>query len=269
VKLSLDEVKKEAEFIASSGLRHILVLTGESRKESPVDYIRDCVKILKEYFDSISVEMYPLETEEYLQLVQEGVEGLTIYQEVYDEDIYSRLHPVGPKANYRYRLDAPEKGAIAGMRNVNIGTLLGLNDWRKETFLMILHAQYLQNKFPEVEVGVSIPRIRPQVANFKPSCTVSDRDLVQIILALRIYLPRSQIALSTRERQDLRDNLIPLGITRISAGSSTAVGGHVINNDDQIEACQFDISDKRSIEEMKSVLNKIGYQGVLKDWERV
>jgi len=268
-KLSLDEVKREAEFISSTGLKHVLILTGESRKESPVSYIKDSVKILTKYFDSIAIEIYPLERSEYAELIKEGVDGLTIYQEVYDEFIYSRLHPNGPKKNFRFRLDAPEKGAESGMRNINIGVLLGLNNWRKEVYLLALHAKYLQDKFPDVEIGVSVPRIRPQVASFKPSYEVNDKDLVQIILALRIFLPRCQITLSTRESAKLRDNLIPLGITRVSAASSTAVGGRFINTENQISECQFEISDKRDVEGMKIALQNKGYQGVLKDWVRI
>lgn len=265
-KLNLEEVKKEAEFIFSTGLKHILILSGESREESPVSYIKDCVQILKEYFSSISIEIYPLEDNEYAELISSGVDGLTIYQEVYNEELYYKLHPVGPKRNYRFRLGAPERGAKAGMRNVNIGVLLGLDDWRKEIFFMGLHAKYLQDKFPDVEIGISIPRIRPQVAGFKATCEVSDKDLVQIILALRIFLPRSQITLSTRESPELRNNLIPLGITRMSAGSSTFVGGRIVDADNQKEACQFEISDHRGVDEMKLVLQEKGYQAVLKDW---
>ncbi len=264
-KLNLEEVKREAEFISFTGLRHILILTGESRKESPLSYIKDCVQILKEYFSSISIEIYPLEENEYAELISSGVDGLTIYQEVYDEESYYKLHPVGPKRNYRFRLGAPERGAKAGMRNVNVGVLLGLNNWRKEVFFMGLHAKYLQDKFPDVEIGVSVPRIRPQVADFKPICEINDKNLVQIILALRIFLPRCPITLSTRERAELRNNLIPLGITRLSASSSTQVGGRIdINN--RPNACQFEISDHRNVDEIKVVLQEKGYQAVLKDW---
>lgn len=269
VKLSLDEVEKEAKLIASSGLRHILILTGESRRESPLSYIKDCLSILKKHFDSIAIEIYPLSQEEYIELIREGADGLTIYQEVYDEDTYARLHPAGPKSDYCYRLDAPERGAAAGMRSVNIGVLLGLGEWRREVFLMAMHAQYLQDKFPDVEVGVSLPRIRPQVADFKAQNPVNDRDFVQIILALRIFLPRCSITLSTRESQQLRDNLIPLGITRMSAGSSTAVGARISADAGIDQVCQFEISDARSVEEIKLALNKKGYQGVLKDWVRI
>lgn len=268
-KLKAEEVEKEAQFISSTGLKHILVLTGESRIESPVSYILECVKILRKFFSSISVEVYALTQEEYSLLVSEGVDGLTLYQEVYDQKVYASVHCAGPKKDYRFRLDAPERGAKAGMRNINIGVLLGLNDWRKEVFYLALHAQYLQDKFPDVEIGVSIPRIRPQVGNFKAICEVRDKNLVQIILALRIFLPRLGITLSTREDSGLRENLVPLGITRMSAGSTTSVGGHTQTAHENYKTEQFEISDKRNVEEIKAMLEKKGYQAVLKDWERI
>lgn len=263
-KLTLDEVEKEAQFISSTGLKHILILTGESREESPVGYLKDCIGVLKKYFSSISIEVYPLTQEEYAQLVSEGVDGLTIYQETYDEEVYNKMHLSGPKKDYRFRLDAPQRGCEAGMRNVNIGVLLGLNDWRKEIFLLGLHAKYLQDNFVDVEIGVSIPRLRPQVGDFKAIVEVSDKNIVQIILALRIFLPRLGISVSTRESPTFRENLVPLGITRMSAGSTTRVGGHTIGIEAGSE--QFEVCDERSVEEIKEMLSRKGYQPVLKDW---
>jgi 2-iminoacetate synthase len=265
-KLSAEELEKEAEFIASRGLRHILVLTGESRKESPVSYIKDCVRVLKRYFSSISIEIYPLAEEEYRGLIEEGVDGLTIYQETYDEETYKRVHPEGPKKDYRYRLEAPERALKAGMRTVNIGVLLGLSEWREEALRMGLHAKYLQDKFTDAEISISVPRIRPQVEDFKSPFRVTDKNITQIILALRIFLPRVGITLSTREDPKLRENLLPLGVTRMSAGSTTAVGGHTIDSDAGNGSVQFEISDKRDVEEVKRMLLEKGYQPVLKDW---
>lgn len=263
-KLTLDEVEKEAQFISSTGLKHILILTGESREESPVGYLKDCIRVLRKYFSSISIEVYPLTQEEYAQLVSEGVDGLTIYQETYDEEVYNKMHLSGPKKDFRFRLDAPQRGCEAGMRNVNIGVLLGLNDWRKEIFLLGLHAKYLQDNFTDVEIGISIPRLRPQVGDFKAIAEVSDKNIVQIILALRIFLPRLGISVSTRENPAFRENLVPLGITRMSAGSTTRVGGHTVGREAGLE--QFEICDERSVEEIKDMLNRKGYQPVLKDW---
>lgn len=266
-RLTPDEVEKEAIAIASTGLKHILVLTGESRRKSPVSYIIGCVKILKKYFSSIAVEVYALTEDEYAGLVGEGVDGLTIYQETYDEKIYAALHGDGPKRDYRFRLDAPERAARAGMRSVNIGVLLGLDDWRKEAFLTGLHAKYLQDKFPEADIGVSLPRLRPQAGGFEALSVVNDKDIVQMITALRIFLPRLGIAVSTREDPQFRENIIPLGITRMSAGSSTRVGGHASVEERQDSAAfQFEISDKRNVKEVMEAIHNRGYQPVLKDW---
>jgi 2-iminoacetate synthase len=265
-RLTIDEVRKEAEFISATGLKHILVLTGDSRAESPLSYIKDCVRELKKYFSSISVEIYALGEGEYKELVDEGVDGLTIYQETYDEELYGKLHPSGPKSDYLYRLNAPERGAMAGMRNVNIGILLGLNDWRHDALLMGLHAKYLIDKYPDVELSISIPRLRPHAGNFKPRSDVSDKNVVQIITALRIFLPRLGITVSTRESSRLRENIMPLGVTKMSAGSNTKVGGRTKKMTGEQDVPQFEISDKRSVEEIKAALEKMGYQAVLKDW---
>jgi len=261
-KLSLKEVEKEAKFISSTGLKHILILTGESREHSPVSYIKDCVKILKKYFTSISIEVYPLKEEEYKELVEEGVDGLTIYQEVYDKKKYKEVHLAGPKTDYQFRLGAPERACKAHMRTVNIGCLLGLAPWKWEVIQTAMHAKYLQDKYPDTELSVSVPRMRPHEGTFKDIIEVSDKDLVQIILALRIFLPRVGITVSTRESAYMRDNLLALGITKMSAGSTTAVGGHTIDEDSK----QFDISDGRNVEEIKTMLTAKGYQPVLKDW---
>lgn len=265
-KLTLPEVEEEAKIIAASGLKHILILTGESRKESPVSYMIECVQVLKKYFTSIGIEVYPLEREEYAALVAAGVDGLTIYQETYNEEAYARLHPAGPKRNYRYRLEAPERGGDAGMRTLGIGALLGLHEWRSEAFFTGLHASYLQDKYPAVEVSVSPPRMRPFPGGFPPPVTVTDKNLVQYILAFRLFMPRGGITVSTRERAALRDRLVKLGVTRMSAGSCTAVGGRL---EEGGNAGQFDISDQRNVAEMTAMIYSQGYQPVFKDWQMI
>ncbi|KGE16299.1 2-iminoacetate synthase ThiH [Paenibacillus wynnii] len=262
-KLSLDEVRREAENIAATGLRHILILTGESRKDNPVSYIKDCVEVLREYFSSISIEINPLATAEYQELLEAGVDGLTLYQEVYHQETYKELHVKGPKRNYRNRLDAPERGCQAGFRSVNIGALLGMHDWRQEAFLSAMHARYLQDRYPDCEISLSTPRFRPYLGEFNPECDVSDRSLVQIILAYRLFLPRSGITLSTREPAALRDHLIHLGITKMSAGVSTEVGGHTLEGGTP----QFEISDSRSVQEITEMLYVNSFQPVFKDWD--
>ena len=266
-KLSLEEVEKEAAFISSSGLKHILVLTGDSREQSPPDYIKKCIGILRNHFSSISLEIYVLTEEEYAMMVAEGVDGLSIYQETYDEALYDTVHVAGPKKDYLFRLDAPERAAKGGIRSVNVGVLLGLcDDWRKDVFLMGLHAYYLQDKFPDVEIGVSLPRLRPCEGGFSIPAGVSDKEFAQTIMALRIFLPRLAIALSTRENSALREALLPLGITCMSAGSSTRVGGHTARSQKEMNVGQFEISDKRGIDEIKAMVSRKGYQPVLKDW---
>ena len=262
-KLTPLEVEKEVEIIAATGLKHVLILTGESRQHSPVSYIKECVDILKRYFTSISIEIYPLEESEYAELIAAGVDGLTVYQEVYDEEVYARLHPAGPKRNYRYRLEAPERACKAGIRTVNVGALLGLNRWRTEAFFTGLHADYLQNKFPEVEVSISPPRMRPHLGGFQPRVLVSDRNLLQYMLAFRLFMHRGGITISTRERSDLRDHLVKLGTTKMSAGSCTAVGGR----SEYCSTGQFEISDGRSVSEMAEMLYSQGYQPLYKDWQ--
>jgi 2-iminoacetate synthase len=262
-KLTLAEVENEARVIAQSGLQHLLILTGESRQHSPISYIKECITVLRRYFSSISIEIYPVSTGEYGELVAAGVDGMTIYQEVYDEEIYLRLHPAGPKRNYRFRLEAPERVAQAGVRTLNIGALLGLGQWRNEVFLTGMHLAYLQKCFPEIEISVSFLRMRPQFGDYQPEFPVSDRDLVQSMLAMRLFLPRAGITLSTRESARLRDCLINLGVTKMSAGSSTAIGGHTDAKD---SIGQFEISDTRSVEEMRKSIAQLGYKPVLKDW---
>ncbi|MCL2766867.1 MAG: 2-iminoacetate synthase ThiH [Peptococcaceae bacterium] len=261
--LTYDEVAAEAQMIAGAGLKHILILTGESREKSPVDYILKCVEILKDYFTSISIEIYPLEESEYARMIKTGVDGLTIYQEVYDEDTYMQLHPAGPKRDYLYRLEAPERACRAGIRTVNVGALLGLREWRTEGFFSGLHANYLQNMFPATEVSISPPRLRPYALSTQKFTTVHDRDLVQYILAYRLFMPRGGVTISTRENPHLREHLVKLGATKMSAGSCTAVGGRF---DDEAVG-QFEIWDERNVAEMAQMLYRQGYQPAFKDWQ--
>ncbi|MFC1570296.1 2-iminoacetate synthase ThiH [Candidatus Omnitrophota bacterium] len=263
--LELDEVRKEAEFIASTGLKNILILTGSSREKTPVSYLAECVKILKDHFSSICIEVYSLTQDEYKTLIEEGVDGLTIYQETYDEELYSELHLSGPKRDYLFRLEAPERALAEGMRLVNIGVLFGLSDWRRDAFFLGMHAAYLQDKFPAGEISVSLPRIRPQVGGFEAGFNVRDKNIVQAVLALRMFLPRVGITLSTREDELFRENLMPLGVTRMSAGSTTKVGGHTLKTDG-LNVEQFEICDTRGVEDIKNMLRDKKYQPVLKDW---
>lgn len=262
-QLSLEEVAAEARLIRATGLRHLLILTGDSRAHSSVDYLRECVEVLSASFDSIALEVYALEADEYRTLIAAGVDGLTIYQETYDRDLYAELHPRGPKRDFRYRLEAPDRACEAGIRGVSVGALLGLADWRREAFLTGLHAEYLQHRFPAVEVGLSLPRMRPHEGVFQPEHEVTDREFVQILLATRLFLPRVGLTLSTRESAELRDHLLPLGITKMSAASCTAVGGRLHPDEDP---GQFEIADRRDVPGVQEAIAARGYQAIFKDW---
>ena len=265
MKLTLEEIRTEGKCIAQTGLKHVLVLTGESPVHSSVEYILAAVETLKEFFTGISIEIYPLSEAEYKRAVQSGVDGMTIFQEVYDAEIYRQLHLAGPKRNYEFRLDAPERACRAGMRTVNIGALLGLGDWRKEAFLTGVHADYLQRRYSEVEIAVSTPRMRPHTGGFMPKVEVKDINIVQYIAAYRLFMPRSGITLSSRESRNLRNHLTKIGVTKMSGGVTTAVGGHSKGE----ESSQFDISDSRSVSEMAEMLYHQGYQPIYKDWQVV
>ncbi len=264
--LSYDEVSKEAKILADKGIRHVLLLTGESKLVG-VDYIVNVVRILKEYFDEVSIEIYPMDEEDYRKVIENGAEGLTVYQEVYDKDIYDKLHVFGPKKNYLYRLETPDRGGRAGFREINIGALLGLAPVRREVFFALKHAQYLFDTYPGLEVGISFPRIRPihGSSNFSFKVyEVSDIDMVQFITVSRLFLNRVAINISTRESPEFRDNIVLLGPTRMSAGSSTAVGGYSEN----VNSSQFEISDERTVEEFCSMLKAKSLMPTFVNWVR-
>lgn len=262
-KLSLEEIDQEARIISEKGIQHILLLSGESPGDTSMEYLEEVIGVLKKYFQSIAIEIYPLKEEGYQRLVRKGVDGVTLYQEVYDREIYQRLHPKGPKRNYEFRIHALERAIKAGVASVNLGALLGLSDFRKEAFFTGMHSKYLLDKYPSVATSVSFPRMQPYAGGYEDINPVSDRDFVQILLAYKNFMPMTGITLSTREEPALRENLIPLGITKMSAGVSTAVGGH---SSEKENTEQFEISDNRSIEEVKKCILAKGYQPIFQDW---
>ncbi len=266
-KLSLAEIEDEAKAIAATGIRHILLLTGEAPGITPIDYLADSVRLLKRYFSSVAIEIYPLDEVEYRLLHLAGADGLTLFQEVYDEDRYKLVHKAGRKTDYRYRLDAPERGARAGLRMVNIGPLLGLGEVRSEMFFCGLHAKYLDDTFLETEVALSLPRMNPAEGNYQPEFEADDRAFVQFMTALRCFLPRAGITVSTRESAAFRDKLIRLGVTRFSAGSCTGVGGY--GEGQETGTPQFEITDERSVDEVVQAIRDAGYQPVYKDWDMI
>lgn len=266
-KLTLKEVELEARAIAKTGVQHLLLLTGEAQQVTPVSYLVDVVLCLKKYFASVSLEVFPMDEGDYRRLKEAGVDGLTLFQEVYDQKIYKSVHLAGRKSDYLYRLDGPERGAKAGFRNVNIGCLLGLGEQRSEAFFTGLHGRYLEDNFLDTEVAFSLPRFNPAEGDFTPSYTVDDTMFVQFLCAFRLFLPRAGISVSTRESAVFRDNLIPLGVTRFSAGSCTGVGGYA--EEDSSQTPQFEITDERSVEDVAAAIVKRGYQPVYKDWDLI
>lgn len=263
--LTPDEIRHECEALAGRGFQSVLLLTGEAPKVVGTDYLAQAVAIAREYFSSVSVEIYALDTEGYRRLVDAGLEGVTLYMETYDRETYARLHTAGVKRDYNYRLDALERAGTAGARRINLGVLLGLYDWRIEALWMGLHARHLQRQCWQSAVAVSFPRLRHAPNRFQPAAPVADRDLVQLIVALRLFLPEAGFALSTREPAWLRDRLIPLGVTMMSAGSSTRPGGYATSGPETLE--QFEVEDTRSPEEVVAAIRNAGYDPVWKDFD--
>lgn len=261
-RLTFEEIREESRRIAESGIRHILVLTGESRDAAGMAYLTGSIRIIKQAFSSVGIEIYPLTEEEYGRLVREGVDGLTIYQETYDEKAYRSMHGGGPKENFHFRLEAPDRAARQGVRGVTVGALMGLGEARREAFFTGLHARYLQEQFPSVEISVSFPRIRPLTGDFVPPFPVGDARFVQTIVATRIFLENAGITLSTRESEEFRTRVLPLGVTKMSAGVSTAVGA----GSSEPSTAQFEIADKRTVGEIKTDLRARGFQPVMHDW---
>lgn len=262
--LSVDEAWLEAKAIADMGLQDVLLLTGDARKLSSPEYIGKIAAKLKPLFASIGIEVYSMTEEEYRYLISCGVNSMTMFQETYNKELYEWLHPVGPKHDYSFRIEAPGRACSAGMRSVGIGALLGLDEFVHDAFSTALHAYWLRHHFPGVDIALSVPRMRPHVGSFEVKHEVGDRQFVQYIAALRCFMPRSGITVSTREKASMRDHLIPIGVTRVSAGVSTAVGGRATEADN---SGQFDISDRRNVREMCDAIVSIGYQPVIKDWE--
>ncbi|WP_244834914.1 2-iminoacetate synthase ThiH [Clostridium sp. BJN0001] len=266
LKLNMEQIEKECQAVSKKGFKQILFLTGESPKESPVSYLVEATKVLRKYFPSVAIEVYPMDRKDYKKVVKEGVDSLTVFQETYDPAVYDKVHLGGPKKDYRYRLETPERGIESGIRFVNIGALLGLTDWRREMFKEGLHASFLQKKYPASDIGLSFSRIRPCSGGLKDLVEVTDRNLVQCITAIRIVFPQSVLNISTREGAGFRDKLIPIGINKISAESLIAIGGHSMPKEKEGEV-QFDTNDKRTTEEIKQMIYDIGYQPIFKDWD--
>jgi 2-iminoacetate synthase len=294
VTLSTDEVQREADELKSQGFRNLLLVAGEHPKFVSNNYMRDCVARLHAEWPSISLEVGPMEVEEYRPIVAAGADGLVVYQETYDRTVYDQMHTAGPKKNFDWRLETPERAYAAGFRRLGLGALYGLADWRFEALSLAAHADYLLRHCWKAQLTISLPRLRPCAGEFEPLTHLSDRELAQLICAFRLMFPDVGIVLSTRETPKLRDGLIPLGVTMMSAGARTEPGGYTGAGREKIHHTergvikeiasgssewvpqlkrptnatgQFDIGDERTPQEVAALIRKLGYEPVWKDWD--
>jgi 2-iminoacetate synthase len=293
VTLEPEDVLREAQALKDQGFRNLLLVAGEHPKFVSRDYLADCVRLLHAEFPSISLEVGPMETEEYEPVCAAGAEGLVVYQETYDREVYLAMHTSGPKRDFNWRLETPERAYAAGFRRLGIGALYGLGDWRLEALSLAAHAEYLLRNCWKGQLTISLPRLRPAAGEFQPLTHMTDREMVQLLCALRLTFPDVGLVLSTREPARLRDGLIPLGVTLMSAGSHTEPGGYtgagkqntrmtqrgrVLETTGSSEwasqtGCatnatgQFEISDARSPAEVAEVVRQLGYEPVWKDWD--
>ncbi len=262
--LTPDQVEVESRHLYDQGFRHILLVSGEAPEIVSLPYLGSVLERLRPMFASISVEIYPMDTPSYSELVTNGVDGLVVFQETYNEEQYGNFHPRGKKSNYPWRLGTPERGGAAGLRRLGLGVLLGLSDWRAEGFFLALHARYLLKHFWKSQITISFPRIQAAAGGFQPPHPVSDAEMVQLMVALRLILPDASLVLSTREAPQLRDDLIPLAVTSMSAGSRTDPGGYTQETEAEQ---QFEIADHRSPADIAEVIYRKGYEPVWKDWD--
>jgi 2-iminoacetate synthase len=267
-KLNYEEIEEEMQAIAKSGLQEILILTGESKKMSSVEYIGEACKIARKYFKVIGLEVYPMNSDEYAYLHKCGADYVTVFQETYNSDKYETLHLAGHKRIYPYRLNAQERALKGGMRGVGFAALLGLDDFRKDAFATGMHAYLIQRKYPHAEIAFSCPRLRPIINNDRINPKdVHEAQLLQVVTAYRLFMPFASITVSTRECARVRDNLMNIAATKISAGVSTGIGSHSDDIDDSDKGDeQFEISDGRDVKEVYDDLVKIGLQPVMSDY---
>lgn len=272
MKLTMEQIEKEMKVIADSGMEEILILTGESRGQSSVEYIGEACKLARKYFRMVGLEIYPVNTDEYRYLHECGVDYVTVFQETYDTDKYETLHLMGHKRVWPYRFDAQERALRGGMRGVAFSALLGLSDFRKDALASALHVYYLQRKYPHAEMSLSCPRLRPIINNDKINpLDVHEKQLCQIICAYRIFLPFVGITVSSRESASFRDGIVKIAATKVSAGVSTGIGDHDSKyngkeNEEPQGDEQFEINDSRSLDKMYQDIAEEGLQPVLNDY---
>ena len=272
MKLSMEQIEKEMKVIADSGMEEILILTGESRSQSDIDYIGEACKLARKYFRMVGLEIYPVNTDEYKYLHECGADYVTVFQETYDTQKYEQLHLLGHKRVWPYRFDAQERALMGGMRGVAFSALLGLSDFRKDALASALHVYFLQRKYPHAEMSLSCPRLRPIINNDKINpLDVHEKQLCQIICAYRIFLPFVGITVSSRESAEFRNGIVKIAATKVSAGVSTGIGDHESkyngkeSNETQGDE-QFEIDDNRSLDKMYKDIADEGLQPVLNDY---
>ncbi len=258
------EILQETGAIRQHGFNHVLLVTGEANHTVHTAYFKHAVELLRPHFANISVEVQPLDTDEYKILHEAGVYAVLVYQETYHQDVYKTYHPKGKKSNFGYRLETPDRVGEAGLHKIGLGVLLGLEDWRTDSFFCNLHLDYLQKTYWQSKFSVSFPRMRPAEGIIEPNVIVSDKELVQLICAYRLVNEDVELSISTRESEHFRNNIIPLGITSMSAGSKTNPGGYAVEPQ-SLE--QFEISDERRAEEIARLISRSGYEPVWKDWD--
>jgi len=259
------EIKLEAEALKKLGFDHVLLVTGEANYTVNINYFLNAIEQIKNDFSIISVEVQPLSQEEYEQLHEAGVYSVLVYQETYHKEVYKQYHTKGKKSNFDFRLETPDRIGKAGIHKIGLGVLLGLEDWRTDSFFNALHLDYLQKTYWKTKYAVSFPRLRPAEGIIEPNFIMNDKDLTQLICAYRLWNEDVEISISTRENEKFRNNIIPIGTTSMSAGSKTNPGGYVV---DQQSLEQFEISDERSVAEIASIITQRGYEPVWKDWDK-
>jgi len=264
--LSVGEVLAETDHLIAQGFRHVLYVAGEHPKHVSPEYLENILRAVRPGLSSVSLEVAPFTSAVYKRLIESGLDGIVLYQETYDSKKYAAYHLGGPKRSFEGRLNFAEEAAGAGIRHLGLGILLGLADWKEDAAALVAHLQRLRKNYWRTELTISLPRLRPCASEFEPPHPVSEREFLQLIAALRLTLPDVGLVLSTRESPELRDRLIGLGVTRMSAGSRTEPGGY-LHPDETLK--QFEIEDRRTPEEMASVIREKGYEPVWKDWEKI
>lgn len=262
--LSPMEIMQEVAVIKEMGYNHVLLVTGEANQTVHVDYFKKVLELIRPHFSHISMEVQPLDLEDYQQLTPYGLNTVLVYQETYHQEDYKKHHPKGKKSNFQYRLETPERLGEAGIHKMGLGVLIGLEDWRTDCFYTALHLDYLEKKYWQTKYSISFPRLRPFSGGLEPKVEMTDRELVQLICAYRIFNEEVELSISTRESEKFRNNIIKLGITAISAGSKTNPGGYAVEPE-SLE--QFEISDERSPAEIAAMITSQGYEPVWKDWD--